>query len=226
MSRVGENAELLSSGYQGVVYKVPAGPDFPDTDFLIVKQAMGIAPVKWFRQRMIRREHEVYSRLGGIAGIPRCFGLEKGCLLLEFIDGKPLKLSKDDVQDREKFYSTLLKSLKSIHRAGVAHADLKRKENILVGPGDAPYLIDFGSAMICDESAGSIRQWLFRQFCQIDLNAWSKHKYLGQYDAMSADDRALYRPTAVERLVTPLRRGWRTLSARQWRKARKQRRKS
>ncbi|MDH3978594.1 MAG: hypothetical protein OEU86_08770, partial [Gammaproteobacteria bacterium] len=183
------------------------------------------ALLRWFRRRMIRREHEIYRLLNGIRGIPRCFGLEDDCLILEYIDSQPLKLSKNTLQEREHFFSSLLVLLQATHAAGVAHADLKRKENILVGPGEAPYLIDFGSAVICSHTSGAFRRWLFRQFCQIDLNAWCKHKYLGRYDEISAADLPLYRATFVERLIRPLRRAWRTVTARQWRKARKHRKK-
>ena len=214
-----QNGELLSAGYQGVVYKVAAGPDYPGADYLIVKQPMGSRFLQWFRRRMIRREYEVYRRLEGIAGIPKCFGLEPGGkLVLEFIDSHPLKLSHNELADRERFFTELLELLQALHRAGVAHADLKRKENILVSTADRPYLIDFGSALICDEHSGPLRRWIFHQACQIDLNAWTKHKYLGQYDRIEPEDAGYYRPTIVERVTRPIRRIWRKVTARQLRK--------
>ncbi len=225
MAGVEQSGELLSSGYQGIVYKVAAGPEHPGVRYLIVKQAMGSAPVRWFRRRMIRREHRIYERLAGIAGIPRCLGLERGDrLLLEFIEGQPLKLSSDELDDREQFFAALLELLQAAHRAGVAHADLKRKENILVTPAGLPCLIDFGSAVVRPDTGGGVRAWLFRQACQIDLNAWVKHKYLGRYAEVSAADASFYRPTLIERGSRPLRRAWRKLTARQWRKARRRRR--
>ncbi len=222
MAGVEQSGELLSSGYQGVVYKVVAGPEHSDADFLIIKQAMGSPLARWFRRWMIRREHRVYLRLAGIVGIPKCFGLEDGDrLVLEFIDGQPLKLSTDELDDRDRFFSALLALLQAAHRAGVAHADLKRKENVLVTPDGLPVLIDFGSAITCADGRGGLRRWIFRQACQIDLNAWVKHKYLGRYDQLSHADKLFYNPTAVERAVRPLRRLWRKISARQWRKARR-----
>lgn len=224
MAGVDQSGELLSSGYQGVVYKVVAGTDYPGIDFLIVKQAMGSPLARWFRRWMIRREHRVYLHLAGIAGIPKCFGLSGGDrLVLEFIDGHPLKLSTDELEDRDRFFAALLELLQSAHRAGVAHADLKRKENILVTPDGMPFLIDFGSAVTCTDTSGALRRWLFRQACRIDMNAWTKHKYLGRYDEISSADASHYRPTIFERTARPLRRIWRKLSARQWRKARRRR---
>lgn len=216
-----EHGELLSSGYQGVVYKVPAGPDYPDIEYLIVKEAMGSALVRSFRRWMIRREYEVYRRLEGIPGVPRCFGMFEDRLLLEFIEGHPLRLSAGELENHERFFSALLEILQAIHRAGVAHSDMKRKDNILVTPAGMPYLIDFGSAVLRHGHAGSWRNWAFRQACQIDLNAWVKHKYLARYDDVSEADAPYYDPTPVERIARPVRRTWRKVTARKYRKARR-----
>jgi len=215
-----EHGQLLSRGYQGVVYKVPAGSDYP-ADYLIVKEAMGSPLVRWFRRWMIRREFAVYQRLAGIDGIPRCFGLSDDRLLLEFIDSHPLRLSAGEVENRDGFFTALLEILQAIHRAGVAHSDMKRKDNILVTPDGRPYLIDFGSAVLRPDSPRSWRHWIFRQACQIDLNAWVKHKYLAQYDTVSAEDSPYYDPTFVERIARPVRRTWRKVTARKLRKARR-----
>jgi len=217
-----QSGELLSSGYQGVVHKIAAGPDTPGVDYLVIKQAMGSSLARAFRRWMIRREYRVYRHLTGISGIPQCFGLRDGDhLLLEFIEGHPLKLSNGELEDREKFFAALLDLLQAVHRAGVAHADLKRKENILVTPAGRPFLIDFGSAVVCTSASGGVRRWLFRQACQIDLNAWVKHKYLGRYTDISDADAQYYQPTVIERVVRPLRLIWRKITARQWRKARR-----
>ena len=222
MVGVEQSGELLSSGYQGVVYKVVAGPEYPDAQFIIVKQSMGSPLARWFRDWMLRREYRVYMRLTGIPGIPECLGLQDGNrLVLEFIEGQPLKLSSGEIEDRERFFSSLRDILQAAHRAGVAHADLKRKENILVTPDGLPYLIDFGSAITCADGRGGLRRWIFRQACQIDLNAWIKHKYLGRYDEISSADLLFYQPTFIERIARPLRRIWRKLTGRQWRKARR-----
>lgn len=216
-----EHGELLSSGYQGVVYKVPAGPEYPDADYLIVKEAMGSPIVRAVRRWMIRREYRVYQRLDGVEGVPRCFGLHDDRLLLEFIEGYPLRLSANELPDRDMFFAALLETLKRIHRAGVAHSDMKRKDNVLVTPGGMPYLIDFGSAVLQSNGAGVLRMWIFRQACQIDLNAWVKHKYLARYDEIGEEDVRYYNPTLVERVARPVRRFWRKVTARKFRKARR-----
>jgi predicted Ser/Thr protein kinase len=233
MAQPDHGGELLSSGYQGVVYKIRsdssffAGSEFdgrlPENQFLILKEVMGPPLISKLRRWMIRREYEAYRRLEGVSGTPRCFGLLNGDrLLLEFIEGQPLRLSSNELVDRDEFFSALLEVILVTHRAGVAHSDLKRKENILVASNRKPYLIDFGSAVVRKNNDGFWNRWVFNLACQIDLNAWVKHKYLGRYDEISADDAKYFSPTLVERSARIVRRFWRRVTGRRWRKARKQ----
>lgn len=232
MARPDHGGELISSGYQGVVYKIRSDSPFfdgsvldgrpPDNQFLIVKEVMGSPFLRKLRRWMIRREYDIYRRLDGISGIPRCFGLiNDDRLLLEFIEGKPLRLSDNELVDREIFFSALLELILAIHRAGVAHSDMKRKENILVTSEGKPSLIDFGSAVVMKKSGGFWNRCVFNLARQIDLNAWVKHKYLGRYDEISADDAQYFQPTLVERSARIVRRIWRRVTGRRWRKARR-----
>jgi RIO-like serine/threonine protein kinase len=229
MPTAAHGGELLSSGYQGVVFKVRAEAVLSAQDaqglpgeFLIIKEAMGARLVRSLRRKMIRREYTAYLRLEGIPGVPRCYGLNDGHrLMLEFVDGHPLRQSADELQDREGFFAELLQTLTSAHQVGVAHSDLKRKDNILVTPAGRPYLIDFGSAWLRKETGGAINRWLFEVACQIDLNAWVKHKYFGRYEEISTEDAKYFHPTLIERWARGIRRFWRTITRRHWRKARR-----
>jgi serine/threonine protein kinase len=207
----------LARGYQGAVSVVATS-----AGRRIVKEAMGPQPLRALRRAMLRREFAVYQRLRGIAGVPQCYGLENGeRLLLEYVEGPSLRDLKNAPAERERFFDALLALIQAVHRAGVAHADLKRKDNILVRADGQPVLIDFGSAVLLREDAGALRRWLFRQACRLDLNAWVKLKYRRRYSAMSPSDRQYYRPTFLERAARLVRQGWRKLSGRRWRKARR-----
>lgn len=210
----------LSSGYQGVVSlrDTAAGP-------VVVKQAMGRGLALWLRRAMLRREHAAYRRLDGVPGVPRCLGMEAdGSLLLEYVESEPFRETVAALRDRERFFSELLRSILAVHAAGVAHADLKRRGNILISPDGSPVLLDFGSAVLRSARGGWLNGWLFRQVCQMDLNAWVKLKYRRRYDLIAAEDRTYYRPTGIETLARSVRRLWRKLSGRQLRKARRRNR--
>lgn len=210
-------SRVLARGYQGVVYLVdgPAGP-------VIVKKASGRGLLRAARRVMLRREHAIYQRLAGVAGVPGCRGLKPdGQLMLEFIRGSSLREAQPEPAQRERFFADLLALILALHGAGVAHGDLKRKDNILIGPGNRPYLIDFGTAVAAGPGAGPVRRLLFRQMCRVDLNAWFKLKYQRQGAKMDPADLQYYRPTLPERIARVVRRTWRKVTFRRWRNARR-----
>jgi predicted Ser/Thr protein kinase len=207
----------LGSGYQGEVYLID-GPD----GALIMKRPSGRGALRMVRRAMLRREHAIYQRLQGIAGVPECRGLAPdGSLLLEFIEGRSLREAALAPVERERFFAALRELITAVHRAGVAHGDLKRKDNILVAAGNRPYLIDFGTAVSALPGAGFLRRFLFRQIRRMDLNAWVKLKYQRQGVVMDAADQAHYRPTVSEAIARVLRRAWRAATFRRWRKSRR-----
>jgi predicted Ser/Thr protein kinase len=217
-AQAADHGELLSSGYQGAVYKIVT-----DSQCLIVKKTMGSGLVRRARRWMIRREYKAYQRLEGLHGVPKCFGLRNNDeLVLEFIQGSPLRDLQAELPDADNFLAALKDIILCLHKAGVAHSDLKRKDNILLTSDGAPCLIDFGSAVLLDEHAGILNRYLFRQACRIDLNAWIKLKYRRRIDEISDEDLSYYKPTVAEAVARWLRRGWRILTGRQWRNARRQ----
>lgn len=207
----------LAGGYQGTVYLLgtPQGA-------LIVKKASGRGLLRALRRAMLRREHAIYERLRGVAGVPETRGLDaEGHLLLEYIEGPSLRETKLQNSDHAYFFAELRDLILRVHAAGVAHGDLKRKANIIVGPGNRPFLIDFGTALAAPPGAGWWRRLIWQQMCRVDLNAWIKLKYQGMADALDPADQPFYRPTVVERVIRPVRQTWRKLTLRRWRKRRR-----
>src|SRR6185312_16486393 len=91
--------------------------------------------------------------------------------------GPSLREHEGTLVDREAFFAKLKSTVDAMHEAGIAHGDLKRKNNIIVGAGEQPYLIDFGIACRRDARDGLWNRWVFATFRQMDLNAWLKLKY-------------------------------------------------
>jgi predicted Ser/Thr protein kinase len=209
---------LLSAGYQGSAYLYKR-----NGESLVIKQAGGGLLTGWFHRRMLMREARVYQRLEHVNGVPHSLGLlDDTWLVLQFIAGDSLKQARILLQDPENFYNRLRDVVTACHEAGVAHGDLKRKENILVAAGEAPYVIDFGTALLRD--GGLFDRLLFRFMRRLDYNAWIKLKYHRNYAAISAEDKPWYRPTLVERSFRVTRRIWRALSFRKARKHHQHRR--
>jgi len=206
---------LLSSGYQGSAYLYESGPTK-----LVIKQAAGGLLTGWFHRLMLRREAHVYQLLGDLPGVPHSPGmLDDTYLLLEFIDGESMKEARHGLSDPPAFYDRLREIISSFHALGIAHGDLKRKDNVLVTPDECPVVIDFGTAVTRDRSL--FDRLVFRLVRRFDYNAWIKNKYDGDYAAITAEDLRWYRPTIVENTFRQLRRFWRTITFRQARKRRR-----
>ncbi len=187
-------SNIFRRGYQGYVYL------YEDKDRrLIIKAPMGWGLGRLLRRVMLRNEYRVYSRLCGVAGVPRCYGLVDGCyLVLEFIDGVPVRSAR--ITDRDVFFKALLNLIKELHKAGVAHTDLKKKDNLLVVEGHTPCVIDFGVAVIRKSGFAPLNRYLYNLASKFDFNAWVKLKYDGKYEDMVDEDRKYFNRTVVEKV--------------------------
>lgn len=199
------NASKLAAhaqGYQGQVYLYES-----EGRRLIVKVAAGDAPMRWVREAMLRHEARVYQHLAGFRGAPRCHGLLRDrYLVLEYVDGTPLR--EAHIEDRAAFFDVLLAQIKELHRRGVAHADLKRQDNLMVVGEHTPCLIDFGAAIIRKPGFAPLNHYLYELACKFDFNAWAKLKYDGRFDEMSQSDRIYYNRTGVEKFARAVKRGY------------------
>lgn len=199
-ARAADGQAAHARGYQGAVYLYESsGRRFA------VKVASGRGWRGYVRRWMLRQESEVYRRLAGFPGSPRCYGLLRGrYLVLDYVEGVPLRRAA--LSDRDRFFDTLLARILELHRRGVAHADLKRRDNLLVLGGDTPCLIDFGAAIVHKPGFAPLNHYLYALARRFDLNAWAKLKYDGRYQDMTPQDRAYFRRTAVERIARALKR--------------------
>jgi serine/threonine protein kinase len=213
-------AALLSSGYQGSAYLYTDGQQK-----LVVKEAAGGLLTGWFHRIMLRREAHVYQLMRDVSGVPHSAGmLDDRYLLLEFIESTSLKVDQHELDDKGGFYAILRQTISDFHAVGVAHGDLKRRDNVLVTPEGKPVVIDFGTAVT--RTGNLFDRLMFRLMRRFDNNAWVKLKYGGDYTAISAADQKWYRPTIVEIVIRSLQRFWRTISFRQARKRRQRARNS
>lgn len=104
-------------------------------------------PMTWLGRRLARREARALSRLAGVPGIPEACGritvdgrLLENAVGHEFIPGHPVG-SREWMHD--DFFPDLANTLRAVHDRGIAYVDLHKRENIIVGDDDQPYLVDF-----------------------------------------------------------------------------------
>jgi serine/threonine protein kinase len=195
----------LSSGYQGRTWLFEHGGVG-----LVVKAVARTGLLGAVLAVTLRHEYRVYRRLQGVRGVPRCYGLFKNrYLVLEYIPGHTLR--DGPLQDRDYFYARFFEAVEQMHRRGVAHMDLKRKDNILVVDGREPFFVDFGVACIRRSGFRPINAWLFKLGRRFDFNAWIKHKYRRRYEAIAAEDRKYLHRTPIEHLARHVKRAYRRI---------------
>jgi predicted Ser/Thr protein kinase len=209
---------LLGRGYQASawLHDSPVGP-------VVIKKPHDSAVVRLIGRHALRREAATYRRLEGIPGIPRCYGLIDDCLVLEFVDGPSLRRYEKGLEHPDRYFASLLATIDALHAAGVAHGDLKRKDNVLVGPGERPYVIDFGIAWVADADAPRWRRAVFDTVRQMDLNAWIKLKYRRDLARLTPEDAARHRPLLLERVARAIRIPWQKVTMRRLRQRLKRR---
>jgi serine/threonine protein kinase len=135
-------------------------------------------------------------------------------LILEHIEAIPLRRAV--LTDRAVFFDALFEHINALHARGVAHFDLKKKDNLLVTAAGLPCLIDFGAAMIRKPGLAPLNRYLYRLAERFDFNAWVKLKYDGKYTNVSAVDRVYFRRSFVEKAARALKRGYQRLKPARW----------
>ncbi len=194
------HAMSIARGYQGAIYLYETnGVRY------VIKAALGRGVLRILRTAMLRNEFASYQRLHGFAGSPRCDGLVGGkYLVLEYVEAESARHAV--IVDPELFFDIFLRYIGEMHERGVAHGDLKRKDNVLVVQGKQPCIIDFGTAIRRKDGFAPINHFLFGLARQTDLNGWIKLKYRKRMSEISAADRVYYRRMISEVVVRETRR--------------------
>ena len=124
---------------------------------------------------LVWREKKAYRSLRGLNGVPA---------LLRVIDGKALVLQRilgeslEDLETRRRlpksFFDELESLVKEIHLRGLAHCDLKRAPNILVGRDGKPYILDWSASVSRRELPLFPLNRIYERLLSDDFNAITK----------------------------------------------------
>lgn len=164
----------------------------------VVKTPHGRGIRYWLTRRLIRREFRIYQQLQGAAGVPPCHGLTpEGWLVLGFVPAYSFR--GNPPADRDRYFSQLRSVLDDMHSHGVAHGDLKNKDNLMVSADSSPTIIDFGIAMRWRPGFHPLNHFLFRLAQRLDYSAWAKHRYRDQGIKIPEEDLRFYQQGRLER---------------------------
>ncbi|MFC1883281.1 hypothetical protein ACFL2O_00785 [Thermodesulfobacteriota bacterium] len=156
---------------------------------------------------LIWREMKAYHLLDGTMGTPALVKVVEGlALVIEEIPGRNLEKLERTMILPEKFFHDFKKLVYRFHKRGLAHCDLKRAPNTLIGNNSKPYVIDWGASI----SRGEFRFYplnrIYRRFLLDDYNAIVKLKLRHVPDAVTAMEMARYKyRSRSEKIVRAVR---------------------
>ena len=121
---------------------------------------------------LVWREAKILRRLHGLEGVPSLHGRVQGlALIMEALPGRPVEGLEHASPLPPAFFERLRELVGAFHARGVAHCDLKRAPNVLVGEGDEPYVVDWSAAITASEFRPFPLSLVYRRFLLDDRNA-------------------------------------------------------
>ena len=191
-SSLKDGSHILASGYQGQTLKYDN-----QQHQLVIKVPHGEGLAKKIHVSMLKHEYRAYQKLAGFDAVPKCYGLVDGqYLVLEYIDASTIRKTRPHNEDL--YFKILLANIKQMHNMGIAHFDLKKRDNLMVDGADKPCIIDFGVAVIYKSGFHPFKHYWFNLAKRFDYNAWVKHKYKHCLDNISPEDQPYYNQTWIE----------------------------
>ena len=142
---------------------------------------------------LVRREAKAYTKLQNLRGIPTLYRVIDGlALVIEEIPGIDLGRIKKASQLPEGFFDVLKELVEKYHERGLAHCDLKRAGNIILGHDGFPYIIDWAAVIFRSEFKIFPLNHIYRRFIQDDYNAITKRKLRFSPELVTSEEIAVY----------------------------------
>ncbi|MCD6351027.1 MAG: hypothetical protein J7M26_02810 [Armatimonadetes bacterium] len=145
---------------------------------------------------LVAREYAAHERLQGLDGVPEAVATRSPYVFAQiFVPGTPAPEVPELLTP--EFFDQLRRLVQAIHRRAVAHADLKRLDNIIVQPDGRPALVDWSAAII--SGSNPLAPMLLAYTQADDLRAVAKLKQRHAPHLLTEEDRKLLdQRTAVE----------------------------
>ncbi|MBN1832133.1 MAG: hypothetical protein JW896_08475 [Deltaproteobacteria bacterium] len=162
---------------------------------------------------LVWRESKAYKRLAGLQGVPRFFRSIDGiALILEEIPGNNIEeVEKKEILPKE-FFEELRRLVERIHKRGLAHCDMKRAPNILLGHNGKPYIVDWSASISKTECRLFPLNLLYRRFLLDDFNAITKIQLRHCPENVTPEDKSHYdHRSRSEKLIRSIRNKARAL---------------
>jgi serine/threonine protein kinase len=165
-----------------------------------------------FGRFLVWREAKAYNKMKNLTGVPTFFGVIGGlALVTEEIPGTDLGRVKDRSMLQDVFFDALKDVVNDCHQRGLAHCDLKKAGNILLGDDGRPYIIDWAAAISRNEFRLPFFDLIYKRFVLDDYNAITKQKLRLAPELATPDERQVYYYRSwAERSIRAIRNSIRT----------------
>lgn len=162
---------------------------------------------------LIWREAKAYRRLKGLEGVPSFIRVIDGlALVMQEIPGESVDRLDNKGKLPADFFDKLRGLVKSFHMRGLAHCDLKRAPNILLGHDGKPYVVDWAASISKREFGFFPLNLIYQRFSLDDLNAIVKLQLKHAPETVPPKERRRYEQRgSVERLIRAMRNSLREL---------------
>jgi serine/threonine protein kinase len=166
-----------------------------------------------FGRFLVWRESKAYRRLTGLEGVPRYYRSIDGlALVLEEIPGRNIEGLEKEKRLPKEFFEELRRLVENIHELGLAHCDLKRAPNILLGDDGRPYIVDWSASIFKTETRFFPLNLLYRRFLLDDYNAITKIQLRHCPENVTPEEKKRYdHRSGPERLIRTIRNKARAL---------------
>jgi serine/threonine protein kinase len=156
---------------------------------------------------LIWRESKAYRKLKGLPGVPRFYRVIDGlALVMEEIKGRSLEGLEDKIRLEESFFHELRTLIGRFHDRGLAHCDLKRAPNTLLGDDGKPYIVDWSAAISKLECRPFPLHLIYNRFIRDDFNGVIKLQLRHCPESVTPAERERYFSRGIfERIIRSIR---------------------
>ena len=142
---------------------------------------------------LVWRESKAYRKLKGLKGIPVFYRVIDGlALVMEEVSGRSMEGLERKRKLTEDFFKELQRLVERVHRRGLAHCDLKRAPNILLGHDGNPYIVDWSASISESEFRLFPLKLIYRRFLLDDYNGIIKVQLRHCPEALSPEQKRRY----------------------------------
>ena len=152
------------------------------------------------------REVRSYRRLRGETCVPALVGrIDRHAFAVEEVPGELLVYSASRFREADRYLARLEQRVARLHELGIAHMDLRSRDNVLLRSDGEIVLVDLAGAVHL-RPGSFLHRLLFRLLTMPDRAALLKWKWMLAPDRLTAEERIRFDRFQLARRLWPFNR--------------------